>query len=283
MARRTAPLRYNPVYLAMNLAGPKVLLLILVVTLTTFAQTNHSSAPDPVVPFIDGETLTYEGKISKVIQGIAVADLTLTVSKTPDGDDYLIKADARSKGTLLKLFRFSFVQEVQSSVDSDTFSALKTVKHDVQKERVRNSEALFDYRERRVTYVETDPNEPMRPPRRIASEIDEGSHDLISGVYSLRMMPLAVGKTFRMSVSDSGLVYDIPIRVTAREQQKTIFGKQWCFRVEPEVFGENRLIEREGKMIIWITDDARRLPVRSQVHSPYGKIEIKLKSAKNLK
>ena len=44
-----------------------------------------------------------------------------------------------------------------------------------------------------------------------------------------------------------------------------------------------RLIEREGKMIIWITDDARRLPVRSQVHSPYGKIEIKLKSAKNLK
>ncbi|HKP68768.1 MAG TPA: DUF3108 domain-containing protein, partial [Pyrinomonadaceae bacterium] len=105
----------------------------------------------------------------------------------------------------------------------------------------------------------------------------------ISGVYSLRMMPLAVGKTFRMSVSDSGLVYEIPIRVTAREQLKTIFGKQWCYRVEPEVFGNGRLIEREGKMTIWITDDARRLPVRSQVHSPYGKIEIKLKSAKNLK
>jgi hypothetical protein len=142
---------------------------------------------------------------------------------------------------------------------------------------------VFDYSERRVTYVETDPNEPMRPPRRIASEIDDVSHDLISSLYSLRLMPLAVGKSFRISISDSGLVYDITIKVTAREQQKTIFGKQWCFRVEPGIFGPNRLIEREGDMTIWVTDDARRLPVRSVVNSPYGKIDIRLKSAKNLR
>ena len=247
-----------------------------------FGQTKGLTAKT-TRPFIDGETLTYEGKISKIIRGIAIADLTITLAKDPKSDDYLVKAEAKSKGTLLKLFRFSFLQEMESSIDSDNFRALRTAKHDVQKERVRNSEALFDYRERRVTYVETDPNEPMRPPRRIASEIDDTSHDLISSIYSLRMMPLAVGKTFRMSVSDSGLVYDIPIRVTAREQQKTIFGKQWCFRIEPGIFGTNRLIEREGSMIIWITDDARRLPVRSQVNSPYGRIEIKLKSAKNLR
>jgi hypothetical protein len=270
------------------------LVITLLLALSTYAQSNGAShsngavhsdgaAPEPFIPFVDGETLTYEGKISKIIQGIAVADLTLTLAKAPGGEDYLVKAEAKSKGSLLKLFRFSFQQEMQSSIDSDNFRALKTVKHDVQKERVRNSEALFDYSERRVTYVETDPNEPMRPPRRIASEINEASHDIISGVYSLRMMPLAVGKTFWMSVSDSGLVYEIPVRVTAREQQKTIFGKKWCYRVEPEVFGNDRLIEREGKMIIWITDDERRLPIRSQVFSPYGKIEIKLKAAKNLK
>lgn len=249
--------------------------------LTLLAQSNGGKAKK--TPFVDGETLSYEAKISKIIRGIAVADLTLTLAKTPNGDDYLVKGEAKSKGTLLKLFRFSFVQEIQSSFDSEDFRALKTVKHDVQKERVRDSEAFFDYRESRVTYVETDPNEPMRPPRRIASKIDTISYDLISGVYSLRMMPLAVGKTFRMAVSDSGLVYDVPVRVTARELQKTIFGKQWCFRVEPEVFGVNRLIEREGNMTIWITDDARRLPVRSQVNSPFGRIEIKLKTAKNLR
>jgi hypothetical protein len=258
----------------------KTVLAFVVVGLTV--STLAAQSKNDTTPFIDGETLAYEGKISKIIRGIAVADLTLTLSKTT-GDDYLVKAEARSKGTLLKLFRFSFLQELQSSIDSENFRVVRTVKHDVQKERVRNSEALFDYSERRVTYVETDPNEPMRPPRRIASEIDDASHDLISGLYSLRLMPLAVGKTFRMSVSDSGLVYEIPIRVTAREQQKTIFGRQWCFRVQPQIFGINRLIEREGDMTIWITDDARRLPVRSVVNTPYGKVDIRLKSAKNLR
>lgn len=269
----------------MNFSAVKTLLIagLIFFSFGSAAAQSNGTVVRSAAPFLDGETLTYEGKISRIIRGITIADLTLTLARKPGSDDYLIKAEARSKGTLLKLFRFSFLQQVESSIDSDNFRAVKTVKHDVQKERVRDSEALFDYRERRVTYVETDPNEPMRPPRRIASEIEDTSHDLISGIYSLRMMPLAIGKTFRMSVSDSGLVYDVPIRVTAREQQKTIFGKKWCFRVEPEVFGPNRLIEREGSMIIWITDDARRLPVRSQVNSPYGKIEIKLKSAKNLR
>ena len=269
----------------MKISGVKLLAiagLISVLSLALLGQSNGKSAPIST-PFIDGENLTYEGKISKIIRGIAVADLSFTLQKAPDGEDFIVKAEAKSKGTLLKLFRFSFLQEMQSSIDSDSFRAMRTVKHDVQKERVRNGEAIFDYGERRVTYVETDPNEPMRPPRRIASKIDDASHDLISGLYSLRLMPLAVGKSFRMTVSDSGLVYDIPVRVTARDQQKTIFGKQWCFRVEPQVFGPNRLIEREGDMTIWITDDARRLPVRSVVNSPYGKIDIRLKSAKNLR
>jgi hypothetical protein len=256
--------------------------LITLFSLFSLAQTNGKAAPDSP-PFLDGETLTYEGKISKIIQGIAVADLSFTLQKDNNGEDYIVKAEAKSKGTLLKLFRFSFLQELQSNIDSEDFRATRTTKHDVQKERVRNSEAVFDYGERRVTYVETDPNEPMRPPRRIASEIDSVSHDLISALYSLRMMPLAVGKSFRMSVSDSGLVYDLPVRVTAREQQRSIFGKLWCFRIEPQVFGPNRLIEREGDMTIWITDDARRLPVRSVVNSPYGKIDIRLKSAKNVR
>jgi Protein of unknown function (DUF3108) len=155
---------------------------------------------------------------------------------------------------------------------------IKTVKQDIQKDRVRDSEALFDYGDKRVTWTEVDPKDPMRPPRKIASEIEGTTHDLISGVYSLRMLPLAVGKTFNLKISDSGLVYSVPVKVTAREMQKTEIGRVMCFRVEPEVFGPGRLVESDGKMVIWITDDARRIPVRSQVNASVGKIEIKIKS-----
>jgi len=234
----------------------------------------------PSPPFVDGETLTYEGKVSKIIPGIAVADLTFVVDRI-EGEDYLIKAEAKSKGTLLKLFRFSFLQKFESTIDDRDFRVVRTVKHDVQKERVRDSEALFDYGENRVTWTETDPKEPMKPPRKIASEIEGTTHDLISGVYSLRMLPLKVGETFNLKISDSGLVYNVPVRVTARERQKTEIGKVMCFRVEPNVFGPGRLVEGNGKMVIWITDDARRIPVRSLVNASIGKIDIKIRSISN--
>jgi len=75
------------------------------------------------------------------------------------------------------------------------------------------------------------------------------------------------------------LVYNVPVVVTAREEQKTVLGKILCFRVEPQIFGPKSLIEQKGKMVIWITDDARRIPVRAQIDTGYGKIEVKLKSA----
>jgi len=232
-----------------------------------------------VRPFAVGEVLTYEGKVSKIIQGIAVADLTFKLTNAPNSDNYLIKAEAKSKGSLLKIFRYSFLQQYESTVDLYTFQVLKTSKHDVQKERVRDSLAVFDYRDKRVSYTETDPKDPNRPPRRIASAIGEQVHDMISAIYAIRMMPLSVGKKFELTVSDSGLVYKVPVTVTAREQQHTALGKVWCFRVEPEVFGKDRLIDRAGKMIIWMTDDTRHTPVRSQIKTEWGKFDIKLKSS----
>lgn len=241
---------------------------------------NVSSARS--VPFAVGESLTYEGKVSKIIRGISVADLTFTVDNAQAGN-FLITAEARSKGTLLKWFRYSFLQKMNSTIEGGDFKIIRSTKHDVQKDRIRDSEAKFDYARMRVTYVETDPSEPMKPPRTIASGIEDVTHDLVSGVYALRLLPLEVGKTFNLSISDSGLVYSIPVKVVAREKQKTVLGTVMCFRVEPEIFGPNRMIEREGSMQIWITDDARRLPVRSVVNTNIGKIDIRLRSHKNVK
>jgi hypothetical protein len=228
--------------------------------------------------YVLGEVLSYEVKLSKFIKGMAVGDLNFEVKSAPDGKNYLIKAEAKSKGSLIKLFRRNYAQDWLSIADVNTLSVLNTKKHDVQGERVRDSEAVFDYEKDKVTYTETDPNDAMRAPRKVASEIETNTQDLVTGIYSLRSMPLAVGKTFEISVSDSGLVYKVPVRVTARVRQKSIFGKIWCFRLEPDVFGEKRLIEQKGSMIIWITDDTRRIPIRAQINADLGRVEIKLKS-----
>ncbi len=230
-------------------------------------------------PFAVGEKLTYEGKLSKsVLRGISVAELTFTVEKDSNEKNYLIKADAVSKGTLLKLFRFSFIQNIESVVDKELFRASKTVKFDQQGDRIRKSEAVFDYQEKKVTYIENDPKDAMKAPRKIASAIEtDETHDIITAIYQLRRLPLAVGKKFELSVSDSGLVYKIPVSVTAREHQNSVSGKVWCFRIEPQVFGDGRFIEQKGSMIIWISDDAKRLPIRSIINASIGKLDVKLK------
>ena len=87
-----------------------------------------------------------------------------------------------------------------------------------------------------------------------------------------------IGKRFDITLSDSGLVYDVPVRVAAREKQKTILGNVWCYRLEPEVFGPGRMVEDKGSMSIWITDDARRIPVRSRIDTSFGRVEVRLRS-----
>ncbi len=254
-----------------------ILLFIYSAGLAVFAQTSAKTNPYTV-----GEVLTFEGKFNiSIIRGISVADLSFAVLNAPNSKNYLVKADAKSKGSLLKLFGFKFLQHIESTIDAEKFTILKTVKHDEQDERVRDSEATFDYAQKTVTYIETDPKDMTRPPRKIASAIQNETYDLLSGVYILRRLPLAVGRTFDLNISDSGLVYKVPVKVSAREQQSTIIGKVWCFRLEPQVFGEGRMIEQKGSITIWITDDNRRLPVRSLINTTRGKVDIKLRKIDN--
>lgn len=248
-----------------------------ILTVAAAAQ-NRQNFPSVAGRMFIGENLRYEGKIDKILRGITIADLTFSAEAAPGPPEIVIKSTAISKGTLLKLFRFSFLQDYESVLEIDRFRILKTKKHDVQKQRVRDSEAIFNYRDRIVTFSETDPKDSMRPPRRIASEISDQMYDMISAIYAVRLMPLAVGTRVELSVSDSGLVFKVPFVVAARETQSTILGKISTFRIEPEIFGPGRLIEQKGKMTIWMTEDDRHIPVRAQLQTDFGKVNIRLKT-----
>ncbi len=243
-----------------------------------FSASVLSQKSAEIEAFKVGESLFYEGKFSKtVLRGIAVADLNFSVDRAPNKRNFLIKSQGNSKGSLPKLLNAKFFQKFESTVDGENLQILKTVKRDEQNDRVRDSEAIFDYKDKKVIFIETNPQDTVRAPYVVASPIEPDTQDFVSAVYTIRRLPLEVGKTFELKVSDSGMIYKIPVRVTAREEQKSILGKLWCFRVEPEVFGENRLLGRDGSMIFWITDDPRRVLVRAQINYTVGRVEIKLK------
>ena len=240
------------------------------------------------LPFEPTEELVYEGELSRLLlRGINVAELRFTASRTPAPANHQSQGkasanlrftlDAVTKGILLKLFKINFRQHIESTVEPTSFSVLQTTKLDEQGKRKRTSEAIFDQSARKVVWTERDPNDPAREPRVVTSEMSGAVQDIASAFYYLRTQPLEVGKSFEILVSDSGRVYSIPVTVTERKKMKTVLGQVQTLKIEPEIFGENRLVYGKGKLAIWFTDDARRIPVRARINNEMGTLDIKLK------
>lgn len=277
-----------------------LLLLLSALALLSAPAKERSSADDGKSrPFEPAEELVYEGEFSRsLLRGLNIAELRFRAERTrpqktpPQKADataqtknaaepsrLIFKGEAVSKGLLQKLFKVNFRQEVESTVDPDSFDVLQTARLDQQNNRLRTSQAVFDRAAGKVVWTERDPNNPAREPRVVTSEFKGQVQDIISAIYYLRTQPLTPGKDFSLNISDSGRVYSVPIHVLERKSMKSVLGEVRTIRVDAEVFGQNRLIEDRGSMSIWFTDDARHIPVRSRISSDTGTFDITLKSA----
>jgi hypothetical protein len=274
-------------------AAAALLLSALMMAGTSAARDSSRQRADAPVnlPFGPSEELIYEGEFTKaLLRGIDIADLRFKATLVPPvgavasnmpenqtGKSLHLTVDAVTKGILLKLFRVRFRQHIESTVDATSFSVLRTVKLDEQGDRRRTSEAVFDRTTGKVVWTERDPNNPAREPRVISSEFSGAVQDLASIFYFLRTQPLAPGQNLEIAVSDSGRVYRVPIKVVERKKMKSVLGEVMALRVEPEVFGEGRMLQGRGKVSIWFTDDARHIPVRAHISNEMGSLDIKLK------
>ena len=149
---------------------------------------------------------------------------------------------------------------------------------DEQGKRVRTSETLYDRSKGKLSWTQRDPNNPNVEPRTAVVDFAGQLQDVLSAIYFVRTQKLEVGKTFEVFVSDSGHVYRVPIHVLEKKKMKTAVGKVTAFRVEPDLFGpEGMLDDAKGQFSIWISDDEKRIPVSARVKTEYGTFDIKLK------
>lgn len=263
-------------------------------------KTHEPAAPAPVArssqarphPFEPTEELVYVAEFSRaLLKKVDVADFRFTASKQPSlqkvsdpglaqergSGPYLLKftGDVSSKGFFAKLFNLRFHEQIESLVDPATFTVTRTKTVDEQGKRARISETL--YGDGKVRWIERDPNDSSRAPREAVATFAGQVQDILSAIYYLRTQPLEVGKSFELTVSDSGVVYQVPVRVIEKKRKKTVLGRVETFRVDPEVFGPDRMLSENGQFSIWITDDSRRVPVSARIKLKYGTFDITLR------
>ena len=267
---------------------------IAIVASLSFARAQRLQSHSGTRHFELGEELHYEAEFSRsLLRRLDVAELKFRATRTPltettsnsndsaEAKHYALtlSADVSSKGFFPRLFNLKFRERVESTVEPVTFTVQRTTILDEQGKRVRTTESTFDRSKGKMTWTSRDPNNPSAEPRHAITDFSGQLQDVLSAIYFIRTQPLAVGKTFDVFVGDGGKVYKIPVKVVERRRMKTILGRVDVFRVNPELFGPDRLIEDEkGEFTMWITDDAQHIPVGGRVKTDYGTFDIKLKN-----
>jgi len=103
--------------------------------------------------------------------------------------------------------------------------------------------------------------------------------DALSAMYVLRAIRLAEGDRFAMPVCDGGNNYRVMFEVGGRETVKTGVGTLGAVRVTSTVLDAQR--KAVGRpMRLWISDDARRLPLKLQAELAVGSFNLTLREAK---
>lgn len=253
--------------------------------------TRHDTGLVRAQAFEKGEELIYVAEFSRaLLKKVDVADFRFTAerqkpqesidspaSQQPGIAAYSLRftGDVSSKGFFSKLFNLHFRERIESIVEPLSFTVQKTRRVDEQGKRARTSESV--YTNGKVFWIERDPNNPSRTPRSATAAFTGQVQDVLSAIYFLRTQPLEVGTTVEVMVSDSGRVYNVPVRVVEKKRLKTVLGRVEAVRLDPAVYGPNRMIAGEGQFTIWLTNDSRRIPVSARIKTDYGTFDITLR------
>lgn len=244
-------------------------------------------------PFEPAEELLFEAEFSRAfLRNVDIADFRLTVARVPPANNttaetvdgvnrapYTLQftGEAKSKGFFARLFNVHFLERIISIVEPVSFTVQNTKRFDEQGSRVRSSETVYDQPNCKVVWTERDPQNPTREPRVASSTFKGQVQDILSAIYFLRIQPLEIGKSFDIPITDSGRVYQIPIKVIEKRRSKTALGRVDLFRLDVGLFGPNGMIDTAGRFSIWMTADHRHIPVSAKIKNEYGTFDVKLK------
>jgi len=231
------------------------------------------------LPFKIGETLTYEVTFSRLIFSGTIGEVKLTVSKPADATNpemIEFRADAISKGFFPSLFGRKVKDSYISLVDPTGFQLQTSTKLLDEGKVRREQKAVFDREAGHVIYTDRDLVREKSPPRVKDKPSPSFVQDLLSTIYYVRTQPLKEGDVIPVPISDGGEVYNIEIVAGKPQEIKTDAGKFKTIQLNAKVF-DGRYVKRSGEMLVWVTDDENRIPVKAKIKTSGATVGVELK------
>jgi hypothetical protein len=257
---------------------PRILLafsIFLVLSGLSFANETAASfewRKKPNTTFKVGESILYVIKYGFVPSGFATLEIP-AIENVDGRPAYHIVSRAKTNKATDLIFKVRDKNE--SWMDVESLCSLRF--HQNLKEGLHRRETRTDYDHSKGKFK-------FWKKRKGKEYTEEGGmppyvQDVLSSMYFIRSQALEVGKDYSFDANSGGKTWPMKVHVEKIQTVKVPAGRFECLVVEPILAGEG-IFQQEGRLEVWLTNDARKIPVLMRSRVMVGSFDAEMKEYK---
>ena len=229
--------------------------------------------------FKEGEKLTFEISYGFVTAGEAVMEIDPEFQTMNGRKCYDIRFYVNSTSS------FDWVYKVRdfyrTYVDAEGLFPWRFEQHIKEGNYQRDFEAIFDQQNLKAKTFTGE-----KDPKKFEGEFDIPMYvqDAMSAFYYARTFDYSKMKTGDITMIQNfykDKTYPLEVKYLGKETIEVPAGEFRCIKVEPLV-QEGGLFKSEGSIVVWMTDDDRKMPVKVKTKVVIGSIDANLSSYSGL-
>jgi len=241
------------------------LMMLTVASLQSYAQKSDSFRKKDNIAFREGEKLTFDVKYGFVTAGIASFEIP-AIKKISGRNAYHVLFEVNTVPTFDAFFKVR--DRYETYIDVEGIFPWRFEQHIREGSYSRDFSAFFDQRKGKA---KTSGGE---------YDIPKYVNDIVSAFFYARTLDysgLKVGDKIPLKNFYKDKVYDLDVVYHGKETIEVEAGKFECIIVEPLV-QEGGLFKNEGSIMVWMTNDDAKMPVRVKTKVVVGAINSDLTS-----
>ncbi len=201
-------------------------------------------------------------KLSYSVEWRMVNAGAVVLTNNPAANGSFLQLHLHSAGLVSKLFR---VNDNYTVSLNEAFCA-QTSRLEAEEGKKRR-DTTVTWSEGRSKYIERDlvKNE-IALEREL--EVPGCVHDIVGALMVLRRRPMGTEREILLPVSDGKKFVQARVQMQDKEKIRTRAGQFSTTRYEAFLFNDV-LYKRDARLFVWLSDDARRLPVQIQVRMKF--------------
>jgi hypothetical protein len=232
---------------------------------TSMAAENEEPASYQAAPAVygPGERMVFKIGYGPINAGEGILEV-LGLTEYKGRTCYHIQSKANSNRFFSSIYKVR--DKITSYIDVETLYSHYFHKRLREGDYKKTVEVDFDHLAEKARYANGE-----------TYDITSGVQDVLSAFFYVRNLDLEKGKVYNVPAHSSRRTYDLKVIIHGKERVEVEAGTWNCFVVEPVIEGEG-LFKHEGKLTLYITDDAHRVPILIKTKVPVGSIDVELKS-----